>query len=153
MAETLRLLLLLLAGVQALVMLWDELFFHRRRGLERFERWGHVADTAVFCAALCIPAFAAPDRVPLISFVLLAFFSSLLITKDEWIHAKVCTGAENWCHALLFILHGALLVIVGILWVLEPDAWELRALPFLVLAWGLYQHFYWNLYHVRSGYK
>ncbi|MBC7661088.1 MAG: hypothetical protein H7249_15425 [Chitinophagaceae bacterium] len=151
MIDTLRLILMLCAGLQALMMFIDEGIFHHRRGLERFERWGHVADTSLFCAAVCVPAFFEPSRIAVIVFIILAFASSLLITKDEWIHAEACSPIEQWCHSLLFILHGALLVIIGVVWVLDPTIWELKALPLGVFLWGVYQHLYWNVYYVRSS--
>ncbi len=43
--------LLLPAVLQMLAMAFDELVFHRRRGLPRWERLGHPLDTAT--AALC----------------------------------------------------------------------------------------------------
>jgi len=153
MAQTFHLLLLLLAGAQALLMAVDEGIFHRRRGLDRFERWGHVADTALFALALAIPALWEPSRAALISYSSLGVASCLLITKDEWIHAAACNPIEQWCHAMLFILHGALIIVVGVLWSLEPSAWELKALPLTVLGWGLYQYFYWNIYYVRRSHK
>ena len=153
MAATFHFLLMLLAGTQAFLMVVDEGIFHRRRGLGKFERWGHVADTALFCLTLCVPAFWQPTRMAIISFIVLGFASCLLITKDEWVHAKACEPIEHWCHAMLFILHGALLIVVGMLWILEPQAWELRALPLGVFAWGIYQHFYWNIYNGRRSHQ
>lgn len=150
MLETLRLTLLVLAGTQALVMLLDEGIFHRARWLEKFERWGHVADTALFFIALSIPAFFEPTPTSLSFFIFFAVASAALITKDEWVHAKFCSAAEHWCHAVLFILHGALLVLIGIIWSIEPDVWELKTLLLGVAAWALYQHFYWNIYYVRN---
>jgi hypothetical protein len=150
MADFLRILLFALGALQAVVMFVDEGIFHRRRGLERFERWGHVADTLMFFATLCVPAFFAPTQAALATFVVLALGSSLLITKDEWIHAEVCSGAEQWCHAMLFVLHGALLTVLGFVWKESPEVIELKLLPVAVLLWALYQHSYWNIYYVRS---
>ncbi|RYZ89589.1 MAG: hypothetical protein EOP04_06420 [Proteobacteria bacterium] len=151
MVDQLRILLAVLGAVQALMMFIDEGIFHRRRGLDTFERWGHVADTFLFLIALLVPAFFAPGNASNLSYLLLSLASCLLITKDEWIHAKACPPLEHWCHALLFILHGALLVLIGIIWNLKPDALEIRALPIAVFIWALYQHFYWNIYYVRSN--
>ncbi len=153
MAFSLHLLLMFLAATQALLMFVDEAVFHRRRGLETFERWGHVADTALFCTALSVPAFWTPTQAALLSFTGLAIASCLLVTKDEWIHTEACEPIEHWCHAMLFILHGALLVVVGVLWFLEPWAWELKALAASVFAWGIYQHLYWNIYYGRSSHQ
>jgi len=153
MIETLRLLLLILGATQAAMMLIDEGIFHHRRGLDKFERWGHVADTSLFCIALLVPAFFDPSRISNAVFIVLAIASCLLITKDEWIHAEACEPIEHWCHAMLFVLHGAILVLIGLIWNLQPGAWELRALPVAVFFWGLYQHLYWNVYYGRSSHQ
>ena len=153
MIETLRFVLAGLGLTQALLMLVDEGIFHHRRGLEKFERWGHVADTSLFFLAISIPAIFDPSLVTTSIYGLLAVASCLLITKDEWIHAEACAPLEHWCHAMLFILHGALLTVIGVLWNLPTDGvlWELKAMPVAVFLWGLYQHFYWNVYQVRSS--
>lgn len=151
MIETLRFVLAGLGLTQAVLMLVDEGIFHHRRGLQKFERWGHVADTSLFFLAIAVPALLGPSRGTNVVFAVLALSSCLLITKDEWIHADACEPLEHWCHAMLFILHGALLTVIGILWNLQADVWELKALPIAVFFWGLYQHLYWNVYHVRSS--
>lgn len=112
----------------ALAMAADEAWFHRRRGLGRWERWGHPADTATvllcYLLALSAPgagsalpgAASAPAALPagLAAYLAAAAFSTLFVTKDEWIHAKACAGAELWLHALLFALHPVLLLIAGL---------------------------------------
>ncbi|RYZ49427.1 MAG: hypothetical protein EOP07_24485 [Proteobacteria bacterium] len=153
MAQVFHILLFLLASMQAVLMFVDEGVFHRRRGLERFERWGHVVDTLLFGAALSVAAFFEPTRFAIIAYSVLGFLSCIVITKDEWIHAKSCEPIEQWCHALLFVLHGALVIVFGMLWNLEPTAWELKVLPITVFAWALYQHLYWNVYYVRSRHQ
>ena len=135
-----------LAVLQAVLMLVDEGYFHRRRGLGTFERYGHVVDSLVFAAALFIPFFWAPSRPAIAAYIVLAISSCLIITKDEWIHAEECGGTEQWCHSLLFILHGALLLSLGLLWVYEPSAWQLKFIPPGALLWAAYQHIYWNVY-------
>lgn len=146
MAEVFRYFVLLLAGLQAIVMLIDEGYFHRQRGLGTFERYGHVVDTLFFSAALFIPFIWAPTTSSLVAYGILSFASCLIITKDEWIHAEACGGLEQWCHAVLFILHGALLLCLGVLWIYEPTAWELKFLAPGALVWAAYQHIYWNVY-------
>jgi hypothetical protein len=138
-----------LAALQGGLMLLDEGLLHRRRGLEKFERYGHVADTLLFTLALSVPYFLMPNQSGLTIYGALALGSSLLITKDEWIHAGSCSGLEHWCHAMLFILHGALLLSFGLLWFHRPEALTLRLLPLGTLAFAAYQHFYWNVYGQR----
>ena len=147
MAVFLAQLIFVLSAIQGLVMVFDELHYHRKRGLQKFERWGHLADTGLFLAAVLIPVLLKPDTHSLVIYGLLAGCSSLFITKDEWIHAKACYGSEHWCHALLFILHGPLLLASGLLWYLEPNSILLKALPVLTLLWGFYQFFYWNIHY------
>jgi hypothetical protein len=150
MISFLALLLLGLTALQGLIMTVDEFFFHRKRGLPPFERWGHVADTSLFLLALLVPLLLPPTPVFLGLYAVLAGASCLLITKDEWIHASACSGAEQWCHAMLFVLHGPILLLAGLVWYLQPQHPILRILPPIVLMWGLYQHLYWNVYHERK---
>lgn len=150
MISFLSILLLTLTALQGLIMVVDEFIFHRRRGLPPFERWGHVADTSLFLLALLLPALTAPASWTLGLYAFFAIASCLFITKDEWIHASACSGAEQWCHAMLFVLHGPILLAAGLLWFLAPHHFALKMLPPIVLIWGLYQHLYWNVYHERK---
>jgi hypothetical protein len=150
MIAVLSILLLILTALQGLIMVFDEFVFHRRRGLPAFERWGHVADTSLFLLALLLPALAAPTPLWLGFYAFFAIASCLFITKDEWIHASACSGAEQWCHAMLFVLHGPILLTAGLVWYLAPHHFALKMLPPIVLIWGLYQHLYWNVYHERK---
>jgi 2-polyprenyl-6-hydroxyphenyl methylase/3-demethylubiquinone-9 3-methyltransferase len=43
--------------------------------------------------------------------------SCLLVTKDEFVHHLGCTGGEHWIHAVLFLLHPAVLAATAWLWV------------------------------------
>ena len=53
-----------LIGLQTALMSVDEMYFHRRRGLERLEAWGHAFDTALFLAAISVPdAARCPETV------------------------------------------------------------------------------------------
>jgi len=151
MIAYLGILLLILTALQGLIMAIDELIFHRQRGLPAFERWGHVADTGLFLLALLLPALAAPTPFWLGLYTFFALASCILITKDEWIHASVCSGAEQWCHAMLFVLHGPILLTAGLVWFLAPHHFVLKMLPPIVLICGLYQHLYWNIYHERKN--
>src|SRR4051812_48840048 len=101
---------LLLAAAQACLMLVDERLFHRDRVLGEWESWGHVADSAFFAAALASATLLPPSRAALSLYAALALASTLLVTKDEWIHARECEGTENWIHALLFSLHPCVLL-------------------------------------------
>ena len=102
----------------ALLMLVDEVL-HLRRGLGTWERWGHPLDTlsVLICYVLAV-------RLPLTAagayaYAGAAVFSCLLVTKDEWVHARDCSGAECWLHACLFVLHPVVLALVGA-WAFAP---------------------------------
>jgi hypothetical protein len=141
-----RALLLAPAALQAAAMLVDEGYFHRRRGLPRWERVGHPIDTA--SAALCFAwlLLRAPgDPHALDVYVALAAFSCLLVTKDEFVHARLCAPAEQWLHAVLFVLHPVVFLAFGLLW-RRGDAAGLVAVQLaLTLAFLTYQLAYWSL--------
>jgi 2-polyprenyl-6-hydroxyphenyl methylase/3-demethylubiquinone-9 3-methyltransferase len=107
-------------ALQALVMGVDELYFHRRREVPRWEWLGHLLDTSVFLACLACAALLAPRLSHLRIYGALAVLSCLIITKDEWVHQRLCTGGEHWVHAVLFILHPIVLLATGLLWLYAP---------------------------------
>jgi hypothetical protein len=94
-------------------MLMDEAWYHRRRGLPRWERWGHPLDTltVLICYALALFRIGPQGNLPV--YLAAAVFSALFVTKDEWIHAQACSGGEMWLHACLFALHPVLLGLAG----------------------------------------
>jgi len=104
-------------ALQGLAMGVDELGFHRRRPVSRWEWRGHMLDTAVFLACLACPALLAPTPAHLGLYGTLAVASCLLITKDEFVQHVPCTGGEHWIHAVLFLLHPVVLMASGFLWV------------------------------------
>ena len=136
-------LLLAPALAQAIAMAIDEGWFHRRRGLPRFERLGHPVDTASVALAYAWLAAAAPTRAHAGVYAALALGSCLLVTKDEWIHARACTPGEHWLHAILFVLHPIVFAAFGILW------WTGHAVPVeaalaAALAFAAYQLIAWS---------
>jgi hypothetical protein len=131
-------------GLQALCMLVDELYFHRRRGLPRWERIGHPLDTlsVLACYGLALSLAPAPGNLTL--YVVAAAASCLLVTKDEPIHAQHCRPLEHWLHALLFVLHPIVLGVGALLW-LRQERTLLWLSFWLSAAFGLYQALYWNV--------
>ena len=126
-------------GLQGVAMAFDEFAFHSRRTVPRWEGLGHAADTAVFLACLLCPLYLTPTLPHLTLFGILGGASCLLVTKDEFIHQRLCTGGEHWLHAVLFILHPIVLFATGFLWVglgSSALARNLIALPVLG-AWIL----------------
>jgi len=131
-------------AAQALVMLLDEFHFHRRRGLPRWERIGHPLDTLSVLGCYGVALTAVPSSTTVGAYVAIAVFSTLFVTKDEWIHAALCSATEHWLHALLFALHPAVLALVGILWFEGGHRSLLGVQAFATLAFGVYQLAYWN---------
>ena len=145
-------------SLQGLAMALDEFGFHHHRTLSRWEWAGHALDTSVFLVCLTCPLLLPPTWPNLRLFGWLATFSCLLITKDEFIHQRLCTGAEHWAHAVLFILHPIVLISTGLLWAhsggsdLSPipipapalGAWMLKFQVGLVLGFLVFQIAYWS---------
>jgi hypothetical protein len=132
-------------ALQAVVMLVDEIYCHRRRTLRLWERIGHPLDTLTFVVCLGWLYFAPKTGHSLTVYVILALFSCLFITKDEWEHHDLTSGFENWLHSLLFILHPLVLIWAAGLWQLQiywPIEWFLPAAALFMI----YQALYWNLW-------
>ena len=131
--------------LQGALMTVDEFYCHRRRVLRPWERLGHPVDTLVFGLCLLFLYFSDVDKSNLRIYVGLSVFSCLLITKDEWQHGELCTGFENWLHAVLFLLHPVVLGWAGFLW--WTGAREFLFLV-LVMVFGffVYQILYWNVW-------
>ncbi len=129
---------------QAALMLFDEFYFHRRRGLPRWERIGHPIDTlsVLACYAIVLSWDWSPRA--LAAYAGAAAVSCLLITKDEFVHAGRCQPAEQWLHAALFVLHPIVLGSAALLWHQRQHSllWVQAALTF---GFACYQTLYWNL--------
>jgi hypothetical protein len=136
-------LLALPLGLQALAMVFDELHFHRRRGLPRWERIGHPLDTSTVLACLAVAALAPPTTGWLVVYGVLAAFSCLFVTKDEAVHTRLCEAGEHWVHAVLFVLHPMVLASIATLWV-HGLRTLVVAQSAVTLAFGTYQTVYWN---------
>jgi hypothetical protein len=130
--------------LQALAMFVDERVYHRRRGLPRWERLGHPLDTLTVlgCLAFLFATRPTPHKAAVYSALVLA--SSLFVTKDERVHARLSSTGEHWVHAVLFVLHPTVLFAAGFLW------WTGRLVPIVAVqaaitfAFGIYQLVYWN---------
>lgn len=139
------------SAIQGAAILFDEFFFHRKRGLPKWEVIGHPIDTITVIACLLFLAFA--DKTPTNEkiFLVMAVASSICVTKDEWIHRKYCSAEEMWLHAVLFMMHPLALY-------LGYREWEDLRPTFLAVAGGIscfliYQLVYWNFryYRVRKA--
>jgi hypothetical protein len=125
-------------------MAFDEFHFHRKRGLSRWERLGHPIDTASLLACYTVTLTQAPDARGLVIYAALGAFSCLLVTKDEFVHARECRPSEHWLHALLFVLHPLVLGAIAVLWI-RGERTLLLLQTALTSMFGLYQLLYWNL--------
>lgn len=150
-------------ALQAAVMFFDEFYFHLRRGLPRWEKIGHPLDTLSVLICYGFVLFF-PYEIALVKiYIILALFSCLFVTKDEFIHKEECPASEQWLHALLFINHPLVLTLLGVAWPLyHARELPLFLIPFqsyassialffrvqvvLIALFGLYQTFYWNLF-------
>ncbi|HEU4733524.1 MAG TPA: bifunctional 2-polyprenyl-6-hydroxyphenol methylase/3-demethylubiquinol 3-O-methyltransferase UbiG [Kofleriaceae bacterium] len=131
--------------LQGLAMVVDEGWFHRARGLPRWERIGHPLDTltlAVCLAWLVAMPPGAPSALPV--YLALAVISTLFITKDEAVHARRCSPGEHWLHAVLFALHPIVLAAFAYLWWTGAIGLLIGQLA-LVLGFMAYQVIYWNI--------
>jgi hypothetical protein len=142
---------------QGLAILVDEFYFHHKRGLPRWERWGHPLDTLVSFFCLLFLLFVSFSEKSLLVYFLICLASCFFVTKDERVHTKECGAAENWLHAVLFLMHPLIFVSFGLMWYF--DSYEMKLAPWgfhlpfeavlkgqLVVtgAFGLYQWIYWN---------
>ncbi len=148
-------------GLQIICMAFDEIYFHRRRGLPRWERIGHPLDTltVLLCLLWLLSVPASPGAVA--AYVGLAAFSCLFVIKDEGVHLSHCPAGEQRLHAVLFTLHPLVLSSAGLLWPAAhgnlnsgPGGWirytgnertMLFTLCAVVFGFGMLQFIYWNL--------
>jgi hypothetical protein len=131
-------------AVQGSAMMIDEVVFHRRRGLPRFERLGHPLDTLTVAACYAWLLLARPTRGHAYVYLALGIASCLFVTKDEPLHARACTPGEQWVHSILFLVHPVALFAAYEAWSVERST----ALPIAGLAlsgaFAVWQLLYWN---------
>lgn len=138
--------ILLLApfALQGLAMFFDEFYFHRKRGLPLWERIGHPLDTlSVFFCYLFL-SLAEFSETNLYTYIALCALSCLLITKDEFVHTKLCDAKENWLHSVLFILHPITFLSAGFIWFKNLSSSFLALQTFVIFAFMIYQILYWS---------
>lgn len=139
-------LLIIPIALQATAMFVDEFYFHRKRGLPRWERVGHPIDS--FSVLLCylFLLLTLPTLKNITIYAGLSFISCLLITKDEFVHSERCEPSENWLHALLFVLHPITFFCAGVIWYQDLSVDFLFLQPLVVGGFMLYQIIYWSRY-------
>jgi 2-polyprenyl-6-hydroxyphenyl methylase/3-demethylubiquinone-9 3-methyltransferase len=131
--------------LQGIVMVVDEGWFHRARGLPRWERIGHPLDTLTIVICLAWLLATTPESAAALPvYIGLAVFSTLFVTKDEPIHARLCGPGEQWLHSILFVLHPIVLAAFGYLWWTGAVGLLLGQLG-IAIAFMAYQVIYWNV--------
>jgi hypothetical protein len=130
---------------QGAVMGLDEGWFHRRRGLPRWERIGHPLDSLTVAACFAWVVLVAPEAPGALTvYVVLAVVSCLFVTKDEVVHKRLCSAPEGWLHALLFVLHPIVLFAAALLWRAHALHGALVTQLVLVSGFAVYQAVYWG---------
>ncbi len=131
--------------LQGSAMFFDEFYFHRKRGLPKWERIGHPIDSlSVMICYLFIYLQPFSDR-NLSVYIGLCAFSSLLVTKDEFVHTERCEARENWLHAILFVLHPITFFAAGVIWMHSLGSGFLLAQVILIFVFMVYQIVHWSL--------
>ena len=113
---------------QGLAIAIDEGVFHVKRGLPKWERIGHPLDTLTVIACMGYVIWVPFSTTTLSIYIALSIFSTLFITKDEFVHNEHCPATEQWLHALLFILHPTTLICAGFIW---PVAQGMTVTPWI----------------------
>lgn len=133
--------------IQSVVITLDEVCFHIKRDLPRWERIGHPIDTLSVLGCFLFVLLVPYSSASLKGYIALSLFSCLLVTKDEFIHKHHCPAAEHWLHALLFLNHPVLLTSLGLIWPLFHSSTSLAWL----LPWRSHLPFLSNFLYVQSG--
>lgn len=132
-------------AVQGAVMALDEGWFHRRRGLPRWERVGHPLDSLTVAACFGWLVFVRSDAPGALGVCVgLSVVSCLFVTKDELVHKRLCSPIEGWLHALLFVLHPIVLVSAALLWRSHRLHAVLVGQLVLIVSFAAYQAIYWG---------
>lgn len=129
--------------IQGLLMIFDECL-HVKRGLGKWERMGHPLDTLTVFIPLSLVAFSDYSEAGLTAFIIMAVFSCIFITKDEFVHARECSPFEHWLHSLLFVIHPVIFLCSASIWKNHPDKLFLQVQVVLLGAFMIYQIFVWS---------
>jgi 2-polyprenyl-6-hydroxyphenyl methylase/3-demethylubiquinone-9 3-methyltransferase len=130
--------------IQGLAMLFDEFYFHRKRGLPKWERLGHPIDTLSVLICFGYLSLSNAATLNLNVYLGLSILSCLLITKDEFVHIQECSASESWLHSILFILHPVVL-FVSYKIAFDPALHWFFSIQFALAGlMFLYQTIYWN---------
>jgi len=73
--------------LQGICFFIDEFYYHHQRGLPKWEIIGHPLDTLTVMSVYLFAALTTYSTTNLYVFLALGIFSSLFITKDEFVHS------------------------------------------------------------------
>ncbi len=135
--------------LHALLMGVDE-GIHLKRGLKKWERLGHPLDTLSVLVCVLYVLNTPFSESNFYVYLGLAIFSTIFVTKDEWVHARECGAFEQWLHSLLFILHPVLLYCIYVFWSENSFPQWFAPMPYGIALFGLYQLVYWNVVRRRE---
>src|SRR5688500_10107994 len=107
---------LVLYGIYTIFMGWNELYFHRKRVLEKWEKTRKALVTFSLTLCLAITLFVPYEEEWKWLFFAAAGFSILVTIKDEFRKQKTDRGREEGTHAVLFMLHPLVLILMVVLW-------------------------------------
>ena len=143
-------LLILPCVLQGLAMFVDEFYFHRKRGLPPWEVWGHPVDTLCFLVCFLFLNRYEANLSNLHIYCILSSISCLVVTKDEFVHSKLCTRGEMWLHSVLFVLHPLVLISAGSMWWFASEfsgetVQFISMQSYLISGFMLYQILYWSI--------
>jgi hypothetical protein len=130
-------------------MTFDEFYFHERRRLQRWESWGHPLDTLTVIAPTLYLFVTTLETVDLTLYLPMAIFSSLFVTKDEWIHKEQSPAKEQWLHSILFMLHPIVFWSLWQLHQIQEFKW-IAAFLVLQILFFLYQVVRWNVLNTKK---
>jgi hypothetical protein len=138
--------------IQALAIGIDEIYFHLKRGLPKWERIGHPLDTLSVLLCFLLALFFPYSESFLKGYIALAILSCVMVTKDEFIHKHHCPAFEHWIHAFLFLNHPILLTCIALIWKSSspPLLLFLSVQTCLVALFFFYQVIFWNFLWRRN---
>ena len=130
--------------LQILIVGFDECYYHNLRPIVRGEQLGHALDTFTVLVCYVVVLFLPPTSGAILLFTLLSVASCVFITKDELLYHQDCVPAENFVHALAFLLHPVVFVAVGLLWPALHGTHPASAFTYLI-------HYHGNEFYLVSG--
>lgn len=136
--------------LQGVAMFFDEIYFHRRRGLPLWERVGHPIDSLSVLLCYGFIYLKIPTTTNIYVYLGLCAFSCLLVTKDEFVHTETCEARENWLHAFLFILHPISFLCAGVIWKENLSPQFLMFQPVVIFLFMMYQIIYWSPFGIKQ---